>query len=798
MVPVRLLDWYARWLMRHRGLVLILLIAATAAAVGSATRIRADFSPQDLFTTFEEQQALSDEFKAVFGNTENVLLVLLEAPDVLDIDQLQYVHDLAQRFEPEPFVERVESVTTLNLARSAGENVIRVDSIVQGDTVDADEAAELALELVGSPLVMGTLLNEAHTLTAIAVFLDDDVIRVEDVEPAVDWVEEVLAEMPPPGQGRVLLAGLPHVRVHVVKRFRQDQILLIPLSLLFSAFVSFVAFRWMPAVSFPGVAVIASAAMVVGVMAALGEPINIINQVVPILVIIIGVSDSIHLVSRFQEERAAGADPIAASRRTVRFMAVACFFTSFTTAVGFASLVISRTEILRRFGVTSAVGVIIAYFVTVNLLPVLLSKTGGRAKAAPKAPKREGSLVRMAEWCASVSVHHPVRVVLVSAAVVGGAVYLASLMVVDTRLLEAFAEGDEVWAATELVQDELDGVLPLEISLTSEVEGRFDQPDIVNGMDALGRWIETQEGVLSTTSYADLLHEARVAYHNDPTRRAQPFDSHAEIVALSGLIEGARPDPTEPYVTFDRQRARLNIQIADVGANATIRLGAAIQEQIDHHLGDLPDVEVAMTGDAFVGSSGLTSLVRDMAASLLMAFAIIFVFMAMLFRSVRMALVSVPPNVIPLVLTMAFMGLAGIRLNTTTVVTFSISLGLAVDDTIHMLARFREELDTGIGTEAAIVRAARGAGKAIIVTSITLGGGMMVLLFSSFVPVRQFAMLLGVTVVSCIFGDLLLLPALLRLAWQDRGDGSLVQSETPVLKPSGSIETTERPGSGQR
>jgi predicted RND superfamily exporter protein len=765
------LDGLAHFVIRFR-MAAILGVTLFVVAMGIQLRnLQADFSPQDLHTTFADQKAVAEEFAEVFGKTENVLLVLLQAEDVLERGLLQYGHDLARGLSALEGIERVESLTTTSFAMPAGEGTLRVGAIVRDSEVTEANAEELRRAIAMTPLVQGNLVAEDQRLAAIVLFLPDDVTKAAVVRPVVERVEAYLDTHLPPDGATVTLGGLPHIRVWVSEKFKTDQVLLVPLSLAVCFFILFLSFRWAPGVVFPGLAVIFSSVLTVGAMAALGEPINIINQVVPILIIIIGISDSIHLVSRFREEYGLCGDSKEAARRTLRFMAVACLLTSATTAVGFGSLAVSRTSILVRFGVTAAIGVMLAYIVTIFLLPPLLSYTRPKARpetlradAPPSGVARTGLLeevlARLMRWI----LPRPVAVVAGSVAFLGLSVYVASLVSTDSFLNETFREGDEVYQTMVLVEEELDGILPLEISFRGEERARLNAPEVLNEMYALARWLEEQPGVLSATSYADYLRQARVAYHDDPSRREREFRSVAEVSQLAALLEGGNPSPLEPWVTLDARRARLNVQIGDLGAHRTIELSQQIQAQLHERFDRFEDLEVVLTGSAFVASAGISSLVKDMFSSLLTAFAIIFVLMAVLFRSLRMGLISVPPNLIPLAVTMAYMTVAGISLNTTTVVCFAISIGLAVDHTIHMMARFQEERAAGHDVDNAIIGAARGTGRAIVVTSVTLFVGMCVLLLSSFVPVAQFATLLAVTALATLVGNLVMLPALLRLA----------------------------------
>jgi hypothetical protein len=279
--------------------------------------------------------------------------------------------------------------------------------------------------------------------------------------------------------------------------------------------------------------------------------------------------------------------------------------------------------------------------------------------------------------------------------------------------------------------------------------------------------VRQQPGVLSVRAYPDLLYDLWAAYADDPTRRGQPFVSEAQVAQLASLMEDASGSALDPWVTFDRRHLRIGVKIRDFGSRRGLELSDEIMAELQAEMGHLGEVTIALTGDAYSGARGLTSLINDLSGSLGGAFVLIFAFMALLFRSFRMGLISVPPNVLPLLGTMAWMAMRDINLNTSTVITFSIAIGLAVDDTIHVLARFREEMAQRISIDDALVRTMRGSGRAVIVTSVMLTTGLSVMLFSSFVPIQLFAELLGVTIAICLVGDLVMLPALLKAFWPD-------------------------------
>jgi len=756
--------------MSHRvattGLV---LSAAVAAIVIVALRgISLDFTPQALFTTFAVQEDIDKRFSEHFGSTENVALIIVRsasgvegpAPRVTTREALQYIHDLAAELAEREYAERVESITTVAIPRGGEPGELLVNSPIVGAEISDDEVETLRRAIAGTGLLQGTLISEDGDTAVVAIVLADGYEKLARLQPVIADLEALIAARAPPRGFEAEIGGLPNIRVYMIECFQRDQARLIPVALLVCAMILFFTFRWLPGVIFPSIAVGLALAFTLGVMALYGEPFNIINQVVPTLLIVIGTSDAIHLISRYGEEYRRNPSRHDAAKETLATMASACFFTSFTTAVGFGSLAVSQTTLLARFGVLSAIAVIFAYITSILFLPPALSWA---------TPPR--GLVKMGQgwveqWTAAIVafvLRRPGQTVLVSGAITVCLIVMAGQVTVDTTLLESFPDSDRIHQQTLMLQEELDGVLPIEVSLSADEDGRFDDPEVLNAVSEVQRWLEREPQVLSTRSYGDLLYEGWAAYSDDPSVHDMPLESRAQVAQLASLLESGRPNPIAPFVTPDRRHLRLNIQIRDDGSASTLALAERLTERLGEALDGIDGVVVELSGDAYSGSRGLDSLINDIINSFGLAFVVIFLLMTFLFRSVRIGLISIPANVLPLIATMAYMFVRDVSLNTTTAIIFSVSIGLAVDDTIHMLARFKEERKDEPDIDLAMLRAARGSGRAIVVTSVMLAGGMLVMLLSSFNPVRLFGEFVCVTLVGCLFGDLILLPALLKL-----------------------------------
>ncbi|MEZ4250503.1 MAG: efflux RND transporter permease subunit [Polyangiales bacterium] len=803
-------------------------------------KIQVDPSVENLISSYEGEalgERIAERFRADFGDTDRVMMVLVEAPDVLQREPLQYLHDVTRHVTEEDWVDRVVSLTETPMPRritpveetggfddleeelgggddeggggfdSLEEELdqpdqddfapgvvdalvslveadperfpggfrelglrlqreLVTDPVVDGDTVTDEDVAELRDALGQSGLVDGRLVSRDRTLAVSALFLKS--IAPKEMRKRVAELRDWLAANPPPEGIKVHLGGLPYLRSAIVENIRSDQLMLVPLTLLVSMLFLGLTLRWLWGVFLPIGAVALTAVMVVGTMALVGEPMNVLNNIIPTLLIIIGISDSIHLVARYREELQRGdGEKLPAVQRMVRTMGAACFLTSLTTAVGLASLAVSKTVMLRHFGVTSACGVMVAYIVTITFVPAVSSWV---KKPKPRTKENgawiDVALMRLTAWV----LKRPAMILGATALILGGSIYGATQIEVDHALLDQFDESDPVYITTRLLEDKLDGVRPLEVSLSSDEDGRFFDPAVLAKIDEIGGWAQDRDEILSWTSQSTILRQSLFLLSNERNALTAPFVNGDQVRALNRIMSARDADksPLKAWVTPDGRRMRFQIKVRDIGAQATMRFIDELDGRLRTSL-EGTGVAVAYTGEAYDGSVGMDAVVNDLLGSLVTAVAIIFVLLSLLFRSLRLGLLSIPPNLLPLVGTMAYMVVRGIPLNAATGIVFSIALGLGVDGSIHVLARFREETrEKGFMAHPALIRAARGTGRAIVVSSVTLAAGFAVLLLSNFIPVRLFGELIAVTVFATLFATLIVQPALLQVAGMSR------------------------------
>ena len=870
-----MLDALANLVIRHRAAIFISLVVATVGLGVFIPQLEVDPSVDDLVATYEGEEArheLEARFVADFGDTDEVFLILVEAPDVLEVAPLQYMHDLAAYARSLPWMKSVVNLTDSPLPRrvsapaedapggfgdleeelggddglgddelgddaggdddlggfaaledelgddegdevdlgddfdpatvdalvslveadpghfpqgfsalgTALQQELVVAPIVDGDTVTAEDVEEIRTLLAQSPMLEGRLISRDRTVLAMALYAES--------LPSNDLKRETVAlgdyiESHQPGEGmRVHVGGLPFIRGLIMENIQSDNIRLVPLTLLVCILVLAYALRWLPGVILPIVAVGLTALMVVGGMAMVGEKFNVLNNVIPVLLIIIGISDSVHLIARYREEQPrCGYDREKAGRVTVKAMAVACLLTSVTTAVGLASLAFSRTAMLQHFGVDSAIGVMVAYVVTITFLPAVLTWVKAPPPRKASSATLEIAIMRLTTWV----LNRPWHVLVVTAVLIAVSGYSATFLKVDHALLDQFSPDDPISQTTRLVENRLNGVRPLEIGIRASEPNAFDDPATLAAIDEVAAWALEHEIVVTTSSQNDILRESLAMLADEPAARSEPFVSAAQVHALATILHAREPSPLDTWVGDTRDHMRLQLMLRDSGAQAMMAFIRELKVEL-HDTLEARGLTVFITGEAYIGSQGIVAVVNDLLSSLLLAVVIIFALLTFLFRSVRLGLLSIPPNILPLVGTMAYMVYRDIPLNAATAIIYSISLGLAVDGSIHVLARFREETNRGFRAHPALVRAARGTGRAIVVSGVTLMAGFGVLLFSNFVPVQRFGELIAVTVGSCLVSTLLLLPALLKVAGLSRKQRRAHAAADAALKSAAS------------
>lgn len=754
-------------LIRHPLLVMSVLLCVTAAAAALALRMEFDFAPQAMLKGDDDLVRDLEEFKRTFSYEDAVLMVLIESTgeaDVLGSRALTWQADLARTLEARPEIDRIESLATVTTIRRtlSLRPEIFASRVIREVPVDEDTADRLRRLVDKSPLMEGALLSSDRRVAVVMAFLRPRVQALDEVRGVIDAVRDELRRRPPPEGYRARLTGLPYLRVDTVDNLQADQRRLLPIAAGVYLVMLTLTFRRVSGSILPLLAVGMGLAWMIGSIVALGESFNLVSNILPVLTLIIGVSNCVHIVADYGEQTLnTHGNRTEAVRKTIRHMSGACLLTLLTTAIGFASLFTAQSDVLQSFGWQAAIGMGCLYVAIIGTLGTLLRFFRPPRRSAAGAPL--GGIVSVS---AAGVARHPGVTLAGAAIVMGIALWLGSRVHVNSSMIETYDEHHPTLQTLRIVENRLGGLLPVEVSLRADRPGRLLEPDVYRRVARFESFARAQESVLFARSYADF-HDAvgaELAARRSPeSGGAESDDELARRLERSAwVIErvGASMNYSS-FMTADETRARILLKVRDVGTRRLRALDERLAAELAATFPPESGIQASLTGDAYVNTLAMNGVIRDLRSSLLSAAAVIFAIIAVGFRSLRIGLISAIPNVTPLLCTLGYMGLRGYDLNVGNVIVFTISLGIAVDDTVHFLSRYQEEIGKGRSPRQAVEFAFQTTGRAMVIVTLLIVCGLAVLLLSDFVPTRRFAELTSFTMAAALFGDLLVLPACL-------------------------------------
>ncbi len=792
---------FADWEIKHRLWVTLGLILMSIGAGLLLRQLSFDFRPEALLEFNRDEEAFAKDFKERFRVADNVLLVAIKGSrpgSILDQRGLTLLHTVTQAATESEISQRAVSLTTLpSRDRRAGVAVFtftRLPPLVESLPISQDVVDQARRQFEQSRLIPGQLVSKDGSAAAIAVVLkpefDDHSLLDKPLAELETQLRELLADEPTsvaaPGEAPTTyalhLGGLPYVRVETVRNLKSEQRFFWPLTALLYLTVLWLIYRDVSLTIVPLAAVGLASLWGLAMLPLTGKMVNVLNNIVPTLILVIGVCNAVHMLHAFRRARLAGLDPPAASRQMMAELGLPAFLTSLTTAIGFASLLVARNGALRDLGWQAGAGIMLSWLALMTLLPVVLSRFGGRGKDAGETPalpantaERRLTVPGLDALVAAI-VRRPWLAIALAVVALALSFASATRIPVDATLTETFPPGHPIFETNRLIEEDLGGILPLEMELSGPTRF-FEDPDHLRQVFAIQSEIAQLPGVLHVSSPVDLIAEVQNV-HQD--RDVPASLTTPKINFAFGQLASLQPGALAQYLDEDRARARMAIRLADDGIQASLRLLEAIESRRSDWLAPFAgEATMRLTGQAFLAARGLDFFIRDLFLSLATASVVIFLVLIVVFRSVRIGLLSVLPTVLPLALTTGLIPLYGYELNTSTTVVFTITIGMAVDNTIHLLSRFRRSRRRGRPLEEAIRDTFHHAGAAVVSANLMLMAGFGILFFSDFAPVFRVAVLTTTTIGSALAAAILLLPALLALFGDPIGEEATPTDPTP-------------------
>lgn len=748
--------------LRFRWLVIGFFLLLTVLSATQLPKLRFDFSPEAMLEFSQEEIAYQKAFDEKFSSNANIFLVVLSAQEsLLTARSLTDLRDLTAKLSSSDGVTFAYSLALIPSTDVSVKAILKgAAKPILGDGVITEEMAQSMRDRVStSSILKGNLISADEHYALIMVSMDEGHIEPEEFLSSFELIKADL-EAWQASEGREMYkleyGGLPYIRALTVDTMKSEQLFLWPIvGLLYVIALTFL-FRSFLQAALPLLCIGCVILWAIAAMVLLGIPVTMINNTLPLLILVIGVTNSIYVVMRIIDERARGKDDKVALRDGVYRVALATLLTTSTTAIGFGSLFVARSTILNSFGLLTALAIMLIYVSIIFFMPQVASflNLDRKRKASADTAKIDGYIERVVGVVVNFSIRRKWWVLGGSIVLLGICFALGSEVSFNGKINDVFEPSHPVAVTNTIIEEHLGGILPLEVDITASQEAYFRDFENIRSICMLQDKIATQSGVITTLSICNILREAGVSFEEPPTQRA--FE-----VLLAG-IKRVQPDQLKAFMTDKGDNVHISIRIPDNGVLYAQQTIEDIKKLCDESFKG-SGVEYRLTGIAYNSTLGLNYFIRDLFNSLMTAFVIIFFVLLIAFRSFWSGVISLLPNLLPLLITLALMLVYGYDLNTTSVLVFTISIGLAVDNSIHIIQRFRQEYRFSVGVAEAIRKAMQSTGRAIVQSNLLLCSGLGILLFSSFEPIARVGILTMTTIGSALVVSVILLPAELAI-----------------------------------
>lgn len=756
--------------LRHRWITLALLVLITVATAPGLQMLRVDTSFDSLISDSDPTKVTYEAVKEEFGS-DNTTIVYVRDPDLWTEKRLLDLEEMHFALEDLPFVEKVESLFNVRSIQDQ-DGMIQSSTVLNGVPFDRKGIEEARARALYSPLVVGNFISEDGLATAINVSVTKDPDDPDFDRHAYAAMEAALAPYRD-SFGEMFQVGPPRINhEHMVNLFA-DLSLLVPLSVGVVMAIIVVFLRSGLATVFPVVTSALGLAWAFGLMGYMGVPINILSAMVPSLVIVIGSTEDTHMLSGYLTglgETEAGADKVARRRAAIGYMlrhlGLPLILTSVTTILGFAANGFAEMVLVRDFAVSAALAIATNAVVTLLVIPMMLSFVGpSRSRLHDPATSTEAAnagdpgLRGPVGW-ALAGVHriavHRRAVIGVTLAVLGACAVFAGETKVSNDPISYFKQEHPLVADVNTLGETLAGMEIFYINLASQAPDAFGQPENLRKLAAIKDYIREDGRFHTVLSIADHLSMVNREFHGgDPSMMVVP---DTPDLVDQYLLFFQRAD-LESYVSADYRRVNMVVRHNIHESHALKQAVNDLTARVDAIAG--ADLTVNIVGQNLMINNAAEDLIFAQVQSVGLLLAVIFVMMSIVYTSITGGLLSLVPNVIPIAVVFGVMGLFDIPLNPGTATVAVIAIGIAIDDTIHLLSTYAQESRRTPDRLLAIRRTLAHQAVPAVSTSIALMAGFLVLQGSTFAMIAQFGILAAIAMVAALAADLIVTPVLM-------------------------------------
>ncbi|OEY72057.1 efflux RND transporter permease subunit [Salegentibacter salarius] len=754
----------ARLILRNRIIILLLIVATTVFFSTQWKNMRFSYTEANLLPDDHEDNIAYNEFLDKFGEEGNVVLLGVKDSTLFQPENFQAWKELTKKLEAYPAVEYAISVSNLQqLKKFEDPSRFEMVPFISEENPTKEELQQYQDELYNQLPFYENLVYSSHSNTVqSAIYMNKEIVNskarktfvLEELQPLIVNFEEKTGI-------DVKVSGMPYIRTLNAQNIIDEIGLFILAALAVTSLIFFFFFRSIRATIISMITVCIGVMWAFGVIGLLHYEITVLTALIPPLIIVIGIPNCIFLINKYQQEIKKHGNQAKSLQRVITKVGNATLMTNITTASGFATFILTESTLLKEFGIVASINIVAIFILSLLIIPIIYSYMNlPKHKHLKHLNKRWiGGFVN---WMEQMVRHHRISIYIISIMLLVASIIGIYTIKISGSLLEDMPEKAEFFQDIKFFEEEFDGVMPLEILVDTKRKNGVLKSATLKRMEELQNHLAEIPEFSQPISVTRLVKYSKQAFYNGEAKYYQlPSSQEQNFIMPYAKGFSSNENLLSSYVDSTGRYARITTYMKDVGTDKMEDLEEDLWPKINKIFPE-ERYEVSMTGKALIFQKGTNYLVKNLVISLSLAILLIALLMAWMFRSFRMIIVSLVPNLLPLLVTAGMMGFLGVPIKPSTILVFSIAFGISVDDTIHFLAKYRQELKANNWKiKRSVYAALRETGVSMFYTSIVLFFGFSVFMISSFGGTVALGGLVSATLLFAMLANLLLLPSLL-------------------------------------
>ena len=751
-------------ILRNRYLVLIIIAGITTFLASQMKYMKFSYTEANLLPENHIANLEYNKFLEIFGEEGNLVILGVKDPTIFTPRKFNAWNNLVDKFDDREEIDFTLSIADVQeLKKDKRNRKFVLEPLYEKDPTTEKEVLAIKKQLFEKlPFYDNLLYNKETGTLQTAIYIKKEIINTKARRAFIfNYLKPTIERFEKETELNVRVSGMPYIRTLNAKNIKDEMQLFVGGALAITALIFFFFFRSFRATFITLFVVIIGVVWAFGFIGWFGYEITVLSALIPPLIIVIGVPNAVFLINKYQQEIKKHGQQAKALQRVITKIGNATLMTNITTASGFATFVFVDSKLLREFGILASVNIISIFILALLIVPVLYS-------FMPLPKKKHLShletkwIENVVNWMEKMVKHRRITVYFTTVIIIIVSIIGVYKIRVSGSLIEDMPKSMEFYKDIKFFEKEFGGIMPLEILIDTKKDKGVMKLSVLKKMDKINETIESFPELSKPISVVNLVKYSKQAYYKgNPKYYQLPTGQEESYIFAYTKNSNSDASMLKTFVDSTGRYARITTFMKDIGTDKMDVIQKRLKAVIDKEFPS-EKYSVSITGKALVFIKGTNFLITNLVISLSLAILLIALFMAWMFRSPQMILISLIPNILPLLITAGLMGYFNIPIKPSTILVFSIAFGISVDDTIHFLAKYRQELlASKWKVKPSVYAALRETGVSMFYTSIVLFFGFLVFTLSSFGGTIALGGLVSVTLLLAMVSNLILLPSLL-------------------------------------